>query len=40
MTYTVTIQNLSGVSGYEQEVFQPNMALRISDEALSLNDTA
>lgn len=40
MTYTVTIQNLSGVSGYEQEVFQPNMALRIWDEALSLNDTA
>ena len=40
VTYTVTVQNLSGISGYEQEVFQPNMAVRLWDEALSLNDHA
>lgn len=40
VTYTVTIQNLSGISGYEQEVFQPNMAIRLWDEALCLNDQA
>ncbi len=39
-SYAVTIQNLSGVSGYEREVFEPNMALRIWDEALNLNDYA
>lgn len=40
VTYTVTVQNLSGISGYEQEIFQPNMAVRLWDEALSLNDQA
>lgn len=40
VAYTVTVQNLSGISGYEQEVFQPNMAVRLWDEALSLNDHA
>ena len=40
MTYTVSVQNLSGISGYEKEVFQPNMALRIWDERLRLNDHA
>ena len=40
VSYTVTVQNLSGISGYEQEVFQPNMAVRLWDEALSLNDQA
>lgn len=40
VTYTVTVLNLSGISGYEQEVFQPNMAVRLWDEALSLNDQA
>ena len=40
VSYAVTIQNLSGVSGYEREVFEPNMALRIWDEALNLNDYA
>ena len=40
VTYTVTVQNLSGISGYEQEVFQPNMAVRLWDEALNLNDQA
>ena len=40
VTYTVTVQNLSGISGYEQEVFQSNMAVRLWDEALSLNDQA
>ena len=40
VTYTVTVQNLSGISGYEQEVFQPNMAVRLWDEVLSLNDQA
>lgn len=40
VSYSLTVQNLSGVSGYEQEVFEPNMALRIWDEALSLNDMA
>lgn len=36
----MTIQNLSGISGYEQEQFKLNTALRIWDEALSLNDWA
>ena len=40
MTYTVSVQNLSGISGYEKEAFQPNMALRIWDERLRLNDHA
>ena len=40
VTYTVTVQNLSGISGYEQEIFQPNMAVRLWDETLSLNDQA
>ena len=40
VSYTLTVQNLSGISGYEQEAFQPNMALRVWDEALSLNDMA
>ena len=40
VTYTVTVQNLSGISGYEQEVFQSNMAVRLWDEALLLNDQA
>ena len=40
VTYTVTVQNLSGISGYKQEVFQSNMAVRLWDEALSLNDQA
>ena len=34
ITYSVTIQNLSGVSGYEQERFSLNSALRIWDEWL------
>ena len=34
VTYTVDVQNLSGVSGYEQERFTMNTALRIWDEAL------
>ncbi len=40
VTYNVTIQNLSGISGYEQERFRINTALRIWDEALGLNDWA
>lgn len=40
VSYTLTVQNLSGISGYEQEVFQANMVLRVWDEALSLNDAA
>lgn len=40
VSYTVTVLNLSGITGYEQEVFQPNMAVRLWDEALSLNDQA
>ena len=40
VSYTVSIQNLSGISGYEQERFACGMALRIWDEALSLNDQA
>ena len=40
VSYTVGIQNLSGVSGYEKEVFSVNMVLRIWDEALNLNDKA
>ena len=34
ITYSVTIQNLSGVSGYELERFSLNSALRIWDEWL------
>ena len=34
VTYTVDVQNLSGVSGYEQERFTLDTALRIWDEAL------
>lgn len=34
VTYTADIQNLSGVSGYEQERFTMDTALRIWDEAL------
>lgn len=40
VTYNVTIRNLSGISGYEQERFTLNAALRIWDEALNLNDWA
>lgn len=40
VTYTVSIQNLSGISGYEQERFRINTALRIWDELLELNDRA
>ncbi|MGN0763237.1 MAG: hypothetical protein ACI4MK_07600 [Aristaeellaceae bacterium] len=40
VSYTASIQNLSGVSGYEQERFTLDAALRIRDEALSLNDMA
>ena len=40
VSYTVSIQNLSGISGYEQERFTNHTALRIWDEALSLNDKA
>ena len=40
VSYTVSIQNLSGVSGYELERFAVSTALRIWDEALSLNDMA
>lgn len=40
VSYMVSVQNLSGISGYEQERFTVNMALRIWDEALSLNDIA
>lgn len=40
VTYSVSVKNLSGVSGYEQERFTPNMALRIWDETLGLNDWA
>lgn len=40
VSYNVSIQNLSCVSGYEQEVFRIGMLLRIWDEALSLNDKA
>ena len=40
VSYTVNVQNLSGISGYEQERFTVNMAFRIWDEALSLSDTA
>lgn len=40
VTYTVSIQNLSGISGYEKEQFKINTALRIWDEQLSLNDRA
>ena len=34
VTYTVDVQNLSGISGYEQERFMLDTALRIWDEAL------
>ena len=34
VTYTVDVQNLSGVSGYEQERFTLDTALRIWDETL------
>ena len=34
VTYTVDVHNLSGVSGYEQERFTLDTALRIWDEAL------
>ena len=34
VTYTVDVQNLSGVSGYEQERFTLDTALRIWDEPL------
>jgi len=40
VSYNASIQNLSCVSGYEQEVFRIGMLLRIWDEALSLNDKA
>lgn len=40
VTYSVTVQSLSGVSGYEQERFRCGMALRIWDEQLRLNDWA
>jgi hypothetical protein len=40
VTYTTTIQNLSCVSGYEQERFETGQLLRIWDEALTLNDQA
>lgn len=40
VTYTTTIQNLSCVSGYEQERFEIGQLLRIWDEALLLNDQA
>lgn len=40
VTYTAGIQNLSGISGYDQERFFCGMALRIWDAALSLNDQA
>lgn len=40
VSYTVGVQNLSGVSGYEKEIFSVNMVLRIWDEALRLNDMA
>lgn len=40
VAYTLQIQNLSGISGYEKECFKISMALRIWDEALSLNDMA
>ena len=40
VSYNVNIQNLSCVSGYEQEVFKIGMLLRIWDEALPLNDKA
>ena len=34
VTYTVDVQNLSGISGYEQERFTLDTALRIWDEPL------
>jgi hypothetical protein len=40
VSYTVSIQNLSMVSGYEEEQFKLYMTLRIWDEALGLNDYA
>ena len=40
VTYTTTIQNLSCVSGYEQERFETGQLLRIWDEVLTLNDQA
>lgn len=40
VTYTVSVQNLAGVNGYQQEQFKINTALRIWDEALTLNDRA
>lgn len=38
VSYTVNVQNLSGLTGYEQERFSVCMALRLWDEALPLND--
>ena len=35
VTYSVSVQSLTGVKGYEKERFSSNMALRIWDEALS-----
>lgn len=40
VSYSASIQNLSCVSGYEQEVFKIGMLVRVWDEALSLNDKA
>ena len=40
VTYATAIQNLSCVSGYEQERFEVGQLLRIWDEPLELNDRA
>ena len=40
VTYATAIQNLSCVSGYEQERFEIGQLLRIWDEPLELNDQA
>lgn len=40
VSYTITVQNLSGITGYEAEVFKLNMALHVLDPLMMVNDYA
>lgn len=40
VSYSVTIQNLSSISGYEEERFHLHLTVRLWDELLRLNDYA
>lgn len=40
VSYTITVQNLSGITGYEAEVFKLNMALHVLDLLMMVNDYA